>query len=339
MLDKQDPKYDAFLLVSFGGPEGMNDVMPFLQNVLRGKNVPGERVIAVAHHYELFGGVSPINAENRKLIAALRPIIELDGPKLPIYWGNRNWHPLLADTIKQMAADGIKRAIAFVTAAYSSYSSCRQYLEDIDNACLMIGAKAPQIDKIRPFYNHPNFIIANAEQLLIAQGNMPAERQRAALIIFTAHSIPLSMADGCRYAEQLQETCKLIMTAAKLSNPWQISYQSRSGSPKQPWLEPDLNKTIETLPQNNVKDVIIAPVGFISEHMEILYDLDVQTKQLCEELNIGYNRAKTAGSRPQFVSMIKLLVDEQLARLPFNQESGDSKSSNEFCFSNCCPIG
>ena len=219
--------YDAFLLVSFGGPEGMNDVLPFLKNVLRGKNVPEERMLAVARHYELFGGISPINEHNRQLISALKPLIESSGPKLPIYWGNRNWHPLLADTVKKMSDDGAKHAIAFVTAAYSSYSSCRQYLEDIEKARAAVGPAAPRIDKISPFYNHPGFIAANADQLLIALRGLSARRQQEAKIIFTAHSIPLSMSSGCRYEEQLDTACRSVMREAQISNGWQLCYQSR----------------------------------------------------------------------------------------------------------------
>ncbi len=319
-------KYDAFLLVSFGGPEGMPDVMPFLQNVLRGKNVPIERMQAVAHHYELFNGISPINEQNRQLIAALKPKIEVAGPKLPIYWGNRNWHPLLEDTVRQMAADGVKKAIAFVTAGYSSYSSCRQYLENIEQARLSVGAGAPQIDKIRPFYNHPGFITANTDRLLSALNNLSGERKEKAQIIFTAHSIPMTMAEGCMYAQQLNEVAQLITTEAKITNPWQLAYQSRSGSPSQPWLEPDINDCIKQLAQQDIKDFVIAPIGFVSDHMEIIYDLDTEARKLCQTLGINYTRAKTAGCHPQFIDMIHELVEEQI------------QLSNNFCAIDCCPI-
>jgi len=339
MTEQSSTKYDAFLLVSFGGPEGMDDVIPFLENVLRGKNVPRERMLAVSKHYQLFNGISPINEQNRKLIAALKPIIEEDGAKLPIYWGNRNWHPLLTDTVKQMAADGIKRAVAFATAGYSSYSSCRQYIENIENARALVGATAPQIDKIGPFYNHSGFIAANADELLIAAHGIPSERRKGAKIIFTAHSIPLSMADKCLYATQLLQVCHLIMASAQLSNPWQMAYQSRSGPSSQPWLEPDINHAIEEAAKNGIKDIIIAPIGFVSDHMEVLYDLDTQAKQLCQELSIGYNRAKTAGSHPKFISMIKELVDEKIQESQAVDSKLCSDLSEKLCFSNCCPIG
>ncbi len=329
-------KYDAFLLVSFGGPEGLEDVLPFLRNVLKGRNVPEERMLAVAHQYELFGGRSPINEQNRRLISALSNVIEFDGPRLPIYWGNRNWHPLLADTVKQMADDGIKRAIAFVTAGYSSYSSCRQYLENIEDARYAAGANAPQIDKIRPFYNHPDFIATNADNLIAAFESLSEQWGRETEIIFTAHSICQSMADKCRYVEQLQESACLTVREAKLTNKWRMAYQSRSGTPNQSWLEPDINLCIKEIGQNKGKNVVLAPIGFVSDHMEILYDLDTQAKQLCEELDIGYARAKTAGTHPRFISMINNLVMEKIAMA---QENNGSIVNDEFCFRNCCLQG
>src|SRR5919205_4492913 len=199
--------YDAILFVSFGGPEGMDDVMPFLANVLRGRNVPEARMREVVHHYELFGGVSPINGQNRRLIAALKTELEANGPRLPIYWGNRNWHPLLADTIRRMRDDGIRSALAFVTSAYSSYSGCRQYREEIEQARAEVGAEAPQVDKLRAFYNHPGFVSPNVENLRAALGQIPEERRAAARVAFTAHSIPSVMAAGCDYERQLLETC------------------------------------------------------------------------------------------------------------------------------------
>jgi ferrochelatase len=325
--------YDAFLLVSFGGPEGMPDVIPFLENVLRGKNVPAERMHAVAHHYELFNGISPINEQNRQLIAALKPKIELAGPKLPIYWGNRNWHPLLTDTVRQMANDGIKKAIAFVTSGYSSYSSCRQYLENIEQARINVGDNAPKIDKIRPFYNHPGFIAANSDQLLIALGSLTSECRQNAQIIFTAHSIPMSMAEGCRYAEQLIETARLVISEAKVKNQWQLAYQSRSGPANQPWLEPDINDCIRQLAQQGIKNIVVAPLGFVSDHMEIIYDLDTEAQQLCETLSITYRRAKTASCHPKFINMITNLVEEQIA---CQSDLQDIKSSQDFCAVDCC---
>ena len=337
-MTQKRTKYDAFLLVSFGGPEGMSDVMPFLKNVLHGRNIPEQRMLAVAHHYQLFGGVSPINEQNRQLIAALKPVIELSGPKLPIYWGNRNWHPLLTDTVKQMANDGIKNAIALATAAYSSYSGCRQYLENIENARILAGANAPKIDKIRPFYNHADFIAVNAQRLLTALEQVPAQRRQGAEVVFTAHSIPLAMANACRYEAQLKETAQLVISQAGVANPWRLVYQSRSGSPGQPWLEPDINVCIKELAVQNKLDIVISPIGFVSDHMEILYDLDTEAKQLCDNLGVNYLRAKTAGNDPKFVSMIQSLVAEQMTGQDDNICSPESKIDGQFCTINCCPV-
>src|SRR6476660_4084006 len=233
-------KYDALIVVSFGGPEGMDDVMPFLENVLRDSNVPRERMLSVAHHYETFGGVSPINQQNRELIAAVKDELERNGPNLPIYWGNRNWHPLLPDTLRQMAADGVQNALAFVTSAYSSYSSCRQYRQNIADAQTAVGPTAPRIDKLRTFYNHPLFIEANVDHIRTAFSRLDDNEARAeAHLVFTAHSIPESMAANCEYAAQLQETGKLIADELQIDR-WRVVYQSRSGAPSQPWLGPDV---------------------------------------------------------------------------------------------------
>jgi ferrochelatase len=332
-------KYDAFLLVSFGGPEGMDEVMPFLRNVLRGRNVPEERMLAVAHHYELFGGVSPINEQNRRLIAALSPVIEFNGPKLPIYWGNRNWHPLLTDTVKQMTEDGIKRVVAFATSGYSSYSSCRQYLENIEAACQLAGPNAPQIEKIKPFYNHPDFIATNVDNLLMALSSISEARRAAAEIVFTAHSIPMTMANACLYESQLKETAKLVMQESGLNNNWCLAYQSRSGPLSQPWLEPDINLCIKEIAQNNGQDVLIAPIGFVSDHMEILFDLDTEAKQLCQALNIGYSRAKTAGTHPRFISMIKKLVESKIENISIPPIAQDNRPNGLLCQPGCCLKG
>jgi len=261
--------YDAILVASFGGPEGIDDVIPFLENVLRGRNVPRERMLGVAKHYELFGGVSPINGQNRKLIAALQQLLETKGPQLPIYFGNRNWHPLLADTVAKMRDDGVQNALAFVTSAYSSYSRCRQYLEDIERARASVGADAPRVEKLRAFYNHPGFIEANVANIRGALAGVPEERRMAAQLVFTAHSIPESMAQRCDYEAQLRETSKLIAAAVGSEN-WQLVFQSRSGSPAQPWLGPDVCDYLLELHEAGNKDVVVAPIGFVSDHMEII---------------------------------------------------------------------
>lgn len=303
--------FDALLLVSFGGPEGMDDVLPFLENVLRGRNVPRERMLAVAKHYELFSGVSPLNGQNRKLIARLQQQLEDHGPKLPVYFGNRNWHPMLADTLRQMRANGVKSALAFVTSAYSSYSSCRQYLEDIERARSAVGPDAPRVEKLRAFYNHPGFIEANAANVRTAFAAIPAERHAQTQLVFTAHSIPESMAQHCDYESQLQETSRLVAEAVDASS-WQLVFQSRSGSPAQPWLGPDICDHLRQLHGQGVKDVVVAPVGFVSDHMEIIYDLDTEATALCRELGLNLVRAATAGTHPAFVEMIRELILERL---------------------------
>ncbi|MBD0369597.1 MAG: ferrochelatase [Pyrinomonadaceae bacterium] len=306
-----NPSFDAILILSFGGPEGMEEVMPFLENVLRGRNVPRERMQEVAHHYELFGGVSPINAQNRALIAALKKELDERGPRLPIYWGNRNWHPLLADTVRQMAEDGIRRALCFATSAYSSYSSCRQYLENIERAREGVGAGAPVIEKLRAFYNHPGFIEANAEHARAGLEKIPVERRPEAYLAFTAHSIPKAMAENCDYEAQLLEASGLVAEAVGHEK-WRLVFQSRSGPPTQPWLEPDICDYLRELKEAGARDVIVSPVGFISDHMEVLYDLDTEAQARAAELGINMVRAATAGTHAAFISMIRELILERM---------------------------
>jgi protoporphyrin/coproporphyrin ferrochelatase len=301
--------YDALLVVSFGGPEGMDDVIPFLENVLRGRSVPRERMLQVAHHYELFGGVSPINQQNRELIAALENELKKNGPRLPIYWGNRNWHPLLSDTIRRMESDGVRNALAFVTSAYSSYSSCRQYRQNIADAQSEVGPTAPRVEKLRAFYNHPLFIEANVDHIRDAWAQLmnPA----SAHLVFTAHSIPESMAANSDYATQLRYTGNLIAQALNIEN-WELVYQSRSGSPSQPWLGPDVCDHLKALRGADVTEVVVAPTGFVSDHMEVVYDLDIEARRVAEELGMKLVRAKTAGTHPAFVRMIRELMLERI---------------------------
>ena len=301
--------YDALLVVSFGGPEGMDDVIPFLENVLRGRNVPRERMLQVAHHYEMFGGVSPINQQNRNLIAALEKELEQHGPRFPIYWGNRNWHPLLPDTLSQMAADGVRNALAFVTAAYSSYSSCRQYRQNISDAQAAVGPTAPYVEKLRVFYDHPLFIEANVDHIRNALSRL--DDPSSAQLVFTAHSIPESMAANCDYVAQLAETGGLIADALQITN-WQLVYQSRSGSPMQPWLGPDVTDHLKALRAEGVTSVVIAPIGFVSDHMEVVYDLDVEARRVADEIGMKMVRAQTAGTHPSFVRMIRELMMERI---------------------------
>lgn len=328
--------YDAILFVSFGGPEGMDDVMPFLQNVLHGKNVPPKRMKEVAHHYELFGGVSPINGQNRKLIAELERELRRHEISLPIYWGNRNWHPLLCDTLRGMKADGIKKALAFVTSAFSSYSGCRQYLEDIERA-IQAAESTLSIDKIRAFFNHPGFIEANTCHLLESIQHVPHERRDKMAVLFSAHSIPLSMADNCNYVGQLEEASRLVAESAGVSK-WSVVFQSRSGPPSQPWLGPDINEAITDLARRHVQDVVVLPIGFISDHMEVVYDLDTEAHATSLQAGVSMIRAQTVGTHPAFVSMIRELIEE---RLLGNQKriSGIMDAAPDVCSPDCCQKG
>ncbi len=330
--------YDAILIVGFGGPEKPDDVMPFLENVTRGRNIPRERLLEVAEHYHHFGGVSPINAQVRELIGALRPELERQGVDLPIYWGNRNWHPMLADTVAEMVRDGRKRAIGLVLAAYSSYSSCRQYREDVERARQAIGEAAPIVDKIRVFYNHPDFIEANADRVRSALGEIVEERRDSARLAFTAHSIPKSMADHCDYERQLKETCRLVAEAVGVgTDRWRLVYQSRSGRPQDPWLEPDILDHLRALNEEGVRDVVVHPVGFLSDHMEVLFDLDEEAKQLADSLGMRMIRSGSVGVHPRFVEMLVELIRERIHENGERRAVGRFGANHDVCPVGCCP--
>ncbi len=331
-------EYDAILVLSFGGPEKMDDVIPFLENVLRGRNVPRERMLEVAHHYEQFDGVSPINQQNRELIDALTVELQRAGINLPIYWGNRNWHPMLNETVHQMKADGIKKALTYVTSGYSCYSGCRQYRENIIAAREHIGPDAPTLDKIRVFYNHPDFIAANVEHIQAAINQLPNDLQSNCQIAFTAHSIPDSMASISDYVKQLSETARLIAEQLELpSTRYQLVYQSRSGRPQDPWLEPDILDHINSLHAQSINALVIAPIGFLSDHMEVLFDLDVEAKNLCDDLHIPMARSKTVGNHPFFISMIRELIEERLGVREQKRAIGQFGPNHDVCPMNCCP--
>jgi ferrochelatase len=312
--------------------------MPFLENVLRGKNVPRERMLEVAEHYYHFGGKSPINDQNRRLIAALEGVLAQHGPRLPIYWGNRNWHPMLTDTLRQMKADGVRRALAFVTSAYSSHSSCRQYREDILRAQEVAGDGAPVVDKIRPFYNHPGFVEAIADRLQQALATIPEDRREAAHLIYTAHSIPLVMAQGCDYERQLKETGGLV--AEQLGRKeWRLVYQSRSGPAWQRWLEPDILDHLRDIKaRGGSSNVVIAPIGFVSDHMEILFDLDTQARELCAELGLQMVRAETVGTHPSFMRMIRELICERTDQGQVRRALGVFGPRPDVCAADCCAM-
>jgi ferrochelatase len=350
--------YDAILLVSFGGPEGPDDVLPFLENVVHGKDVPRWRLLQAAHRYALFDGHSPLNTQNRALLAALVGDLNAQGLSLPVYWGNRHWHPLLADTVRQMTDDGVRRALALVTSAFGSDPSCRQYMESIERARQEVGPEAPQIDKLRLFYNHPGFIEAMAERVVAALGQIPAERRSAARLIYTAHSIPAAMARHAPYEHQLREACRLVTeqaarkeerepsaawqepaaaTAASLPARWQLVFQSRSGPPAEAWLEPDIRDYLrEIAAAGAVRDVIIVSIGFLAENMEVVYDLDVEVRELCEELGINMVRAAVVGSHPRFVQMICELILERLDPSSERLSLGADGPWPDQCPAGCC---
>ncbi len=334
--------YDALLVVSFGGPEGPDDVLPFLENVTRGRGIPRERLLAVATHYDHFGGVSPINAQNRALIAAVEADFARNGVDLPIYWGNRNWDPYLADTVRRMADDGVRRALAFVTSAYSSYSGCRQYQDDIAAARAQVGERAPQIDKIRHFFNHPGFVEPNADAVRAALMSLPDDRRDAARLVFTAHSIPVSMAtasgpDGGLYVAELAEAARLVAGAAAPGRAYDLVWQSRSGPPQVPWLEPDIADHIDALAAAGVPAVVVSPIGFVSDHIEVLWDLDHEAAARAEKRGLAFARAATAGTDPRFVAMVCDLVLERCEPGRERRALGPMGASHDTCPLGCCP--
>jgi ferrochelatase len=327
--------YDALLIVSFGGPERREDVIPFLENVLRGRNVPRERMLEVAEHYYHFDGKSPINDHNRALIRALDRELQSRGPRMPIYWGNRNWHPLLGDTLRRMRADGVGRALAFATSAFGSYSGCRQYLENIERARQDCAPDGPQIHKLRTFHNHPGFLEAMADQVRAALDRIPPERSARARILFTAHSIPQSMAAVSPYVAQLEESCHLV--CQMLGRPeGTLVYQSRSGPAAQPWLEPDVSDSVRELhSEGGLEDLVVVPIGFLCDHMEVVYDLDKEIAGLCRVLGVNLFRAATVGVHPAFISMIRELILERTEGFP-RRAAGRMGVGCDFCAVDCC---
>jgi protoporphyrin/coproporphyrin ferrochelatase len=328
--------YDAILLVSFGGPEKTEDVMPFLENVTRGRNIPRERLLEVAGHYSHFGGRSPLNDQNRALVAALKKDLSEHGMALPIYWGNRNWQPFLADAVRRMRADGIERALALVTSAYSSYSGCRQYRENIAAAQAEVGHGAPRIDKLRVFYNHPGFIQASSDRVREALAQFSTEDVSAIRLVATAHSIPCSMAQTSDYEKQLRETTRLVAQCLGMKH-WDLVYQSRSGAPNQPWIGPDILDYLRRLNSDGVKNVIVAPLGFVSDHMEVLYDLDHEAHELASCLGMKMVRAGTAGTHPAFVRMLRQLIGERMSECQPKLAVGFYGPNHDVCPADCCP--
>lgn len=349
--------YDALLLLSFGGPEGPDDVVPFLENVTRGRGIPKERLKEVGQHYFLFGGVSPINDQNRALLDALRKDFAEHGLDLPVYWGNRNWGPYLTDTLREMVADGRRRVLVLATSAYASYSGCRQYREDLAGALATLeeGLELPRIDKLRHYFNHPGFLEPMIEGLLKSLAELPEDVRAGTQLAFTTHSIPNASADtsgpvedhgdGGAYVKQHLDVARLVADAVRertgIDHPWQLVYQSRSGAPHIPWLEPDICDHLEELHGAGVPAVVMAPIGFVSDHMEVLYDLDTEATAKAEELGLPVRRSATVGADPRFAAAIRELVLERAAA-----ESGRDVTpcalgalgpSHNLCPVGCCP--
>lgn len=334
--------YDAVLVVSFGGPEAPEDVIPFLENVTRGRGVPRERLAEVGEHYFRFGGVSPINQQCRDLVAAVGADLASRGLDMPVYWGNRNWTPYLADALRTMADDGVRRAAGFVTAAYSSYSSCRQYREDIARARAEVGPRAPRVDKLRAYFNHPGFVEPMVDSTVAALSLLPAALRGEAALAFTAHSIPTAMAEssgprGGEYVRQLTETARLVHERVDGGrHPWRLVFQSRSGPAAQPWLEPDVCDHLEALHAQGVPACVVVPIGFVSDHLEVRYDLDVEAAEQAEKLGIRMVRAATVGTDPRFVAMVHELVRERANPGTPARVLGSLGRSHDDCPADCC---
>ena len=347
LFDNEAQTYDAILVVSFGGPEGPDDVLPFLDNVLAGLRVPAPVKERIARRYHRFGGVSPINKHTREFIAALERELAASGPRLPVYWGNRNWHPMLGDTLAQMARDGVNRAIAYVTSTFSSYSGCRKYREDLYAAVDGLD-DAPHIDKLRNGYNHPGFIEAMADRLRDAFARIPAVYRQPALqiplaatqpaLLFTAHSLPLSMAGACDYVAQLREACSLAAQMAGAEH-WELVYQSQNASYGEPWLGPDIAEALESVRASGHADVVVAPIGFVCDHMEVVLDLDVEAAEKATELGLNMVRAGTVGTHPAYVRMVRDLIVERMAGDPERSALGVRGPSHDYCPTDCCLSG
>ena len=329
LFDERERSYDAVLIVSFGGPEGPDEVMPFLDNVLRRRPVPPAAKARIAARYAQFGGVSPINAHTRAFIDCLETRLRATDLRLPVYWGNRNWRPFLGDAVRRMAADGVGSAIAHATSTFSSYSGCRQYREDLHRATQDV-ADAPHIDKLRQAWNHPGFITAMADRVQEAMhgaGDAP--------VLFTAHSLPVAMAAHCPYEAQLRDACSSV--ARELGGlDWSLAYQSRGATGGTAWLEPTI---ADALREIRSKSVVVAPIGFVCDHMEVVWDLDRDAAGLAEELGLNMIRARTVGTHPAYVQMVVDLIVERMTAQPCRPSTGQLKPSHDFCPADCCLSG
>ena len=332
--------YDAVLLVSFGGPEGPDDVMPFLANVTAGRGVPRERLAEVAEHYVRVGGVSPINGQNRALLEAVRADLAAHDVALPVYWGNRHWTPTLPEVLATMRDDGVTNAIAFLTSAYGSYSSCRQYLDAIEQARRDVGDGAPTVDRLRQYFNHPGFIEPMIDGVRAALGKLSADRRGDAPLAFVAHSIPSAMdaasgPAGRLYTEQLAEAVRLVSAGVGGTHPVTLSYCSRSGSPAVPWLEPDIADRLVEISGTGAQAVVVVPIGFVSDHMEVAYDLDTEAAAVAAELGLRFVRSRTVGTEPRFVAMVRELVLERMGAVA-PRSLGSLRPAHDVCAADCC---
>lgn len=348
--------YDAVLLVSFGGPETPDEVLPFLQNVTRGRDIPEERLKEAGRHYLHFGGRSPINDQNREFLAALRQHLDREGVDLPLYWGNRNWTPTLGDAIEQMRADGVHRALAVFTSAYSSYSGCRQYRENLADARAAVGPDAPLIDRIGPYFNHPGFVGPFVDATSEAVRSLSDADLSAAHLVFTTHSLPVAMAESSgsattdarsqapgAYVAQHREVAELVAAgvegATGFALPWRLVFQSRSGAPHAQWLEPDVDSYLRELAANGASAAVVVPIGFVSDHMEVMWDLDTQARDTAEQLHLPMVRVPTPGADPRTVAMVAELLRERIdgvGRLD-RHRLGELGATLDCCPADCCP--
>ncbi|OUU80121.1 MAG: ferrochelatase [Gammaproteobacteria bacterium TMED78] len=337
LIDGGSNNYDALLVLSFGGPEGMDDVLPFLDNVLEGLNVPDRAKHAIAKRYQQFDGISPINEETRKFITALKKDLLKNNIDLPVYWGNRNWHPMLKDTFKAMQDDGVKNIITFVTSTFSSYSGCRKYREDLYVANETLGSPF-KVDKLRLGFNHPSFIEAVTSRAKDAIEGFGSFDEKETIIFFTAHSLPLSMAKNTKYVAQLKEASFLVASSLRAKN-WELIFQSNNASYGEPWLEPDIEEAIKGLPSRGYKNLVIVPIGFVCDHMEVILDLDVEAKAIAKEKNINMVRANTVGDHPTYISMVTSLIQERLRGDSNRPSLGVLGPSHNYCPPDCCLSG
>ncbi len=351
--DRSTAPYDALVLLSFGGPEAPEEVVPFLENVTRGRGIPRERLVEVGEHYFSFGGRSPINDQNKELLAALRAeLADRGAADLPVVWGNRNWAPYLTDALREAHEAGARRVLVLTTSAYASYSGCRQYREDVAASLLALAeeGRALQADKVRHYFNHPGFVAANADAVLAALEQLPHEAQHDVRLVFVTHSIPTAMAQtagpaGGAYERQhravVDDVTAVVAAVAGRSLPASLVYCSRSGPPSQPWLEPDVNDHLEELAASGATGVVVAPVGFISDHMEVKFDLDTEAAETAREAALPMARAATAGTHAAFVRGLVDLVLERAAgergEGPARVASGALGPSHDVCPVGCCP--